>query len=329
MVRLLEVLEPLSGLFPSAQPHLAVEVSMDQPHLFDLGRGYVRLGREWLSDPTQTKRALVMAVLKREQPVNSSNAFQLEVMTDFLMLAVMGETEWEGHSVANEVKFSTTSPSFAEYCKSPFRSIAHRGACAMEEVEASGPQVPVWGFRALLATALWKIYDHESMADKLETLRAIRHSAQPPRIAELHGNSIESKVQWFEKSLKDHVEALHLADRDGWQVKRTLKELEVESPTHWELTVDITHTPVWKEILEQFKAWSRLHPRERTLVFTPQGAVAFPAGLSVEWAADEVQSQKHVVIACHWPKPQDVLTVKSRHMFAQQSCAKVGEVFWN
>src|ERR1019366_3713164 len=36
MVRKLEVMEPLTDLFPVVRPRVAVEVSLDQPHLFEL-----------------------------------------------------------------------------------------------------------------------------------------------------------------------------------------------------------------------------------------------------------------------------------------------------
>jgi len=59
-VRALEVLEPLTGIFPTVRPRLAVEVSNDDPHAFELGRGFVRLGKDWLKDERQTERALIM-----------------------------------------------------------------------------------------------------------------------------------------------------------------------------------------------------------------------------------------------------------------------------
>src|ERR1019366_6618225 len=101
----------------------------------------------------------------------------------------------------------------------------------------------------------------------------------------LRGPALESLVEWFQDSLQEHLTALRFAAGEHltWAFKSTMKELEVETPTHWELTVDITNTPVWKDILQQFKTWSHFHRGERTLIFTPEGEVALPSGLPVAW----------------------------------------------
>src|SRR4051812_36402331 len=53
-LRALEVMEPLSGLFPVLRPRLAVELNQQNPRFFELGNGYIRLGKEWLNDTHET-----------------------------------------------------------------------------------------------------------------------------------------------------------------------------------------------------------------------------------------------------------------------------------
>lgn len=330
-VRKLEVLEPLTGLFPGVHPRLAVEVSLDEPHLFELGRGFVRLGYEWFHDPLQTERALIMGVLKREQPHNYGNRFQLEVMTDFLMMSVMAQKEWQDHSVLTDIKFPTSAPSFVDYCKSPFRSLAHYDSCLVQTPDSVDMQANVWGFRPLLAVALWRVFEKSSLAQKMKTIQAIRFGEPLPGLNSVHDTSVESLVLWFQDAVQSNMAALHFtaSEQIDWAFKRTMKELEVEAPIHWELTVDITNTPAWKEILAQFKTWSRFHQNERTLIFTPEGAMAFPSGLPVAWGKADIQTQKHVMIACRWPKADQVVSVTARHVYARQSCGKVEDIFWN
>ena len=179
--------------------------------------------------------------------------------------------------------------------------------------------------------ALYKIYDKASLKQKISTLQAIRFGEPLPALEALRENTVEGMVQWFTLALKSHAASLNFrADaHNEFSFKQTMKELEVEAPTHWELTVDITHTPAWKDIVEQFRTWSRYHRQDRTLVFTPEGAIAFPSGLPVAWGKLDIQSQKHVMIACQWPKPEAVVSVTARHVYARQSCGKVEEVFWN
>jgi hypothetical protein len=325
-LRALEVLEPLKGVIPTRAPHLAVEINLENPHQFELGRGYLRLGEEWLRDGRQTERALIMALLKGGQPQNYSGEFQLEVMADFLMMSVLNEATELSHSMTEEVKFPTTAPSFKDYCKSPFRSLAHYKACASEESSSK-----VWGFRPLMAVALWRMFEKASLTQKMRTLQVIRLGDILPQFPELRDDSVAGMVAWFQASLQEQLGGLKFRDDDHeqWAFKRTMKELEVEAPTHWELTVDITNTPAWRDIVEQFRTWSRFHHNERTLIFTPEGALAFPSGLPVAWGKADIQSQKHVMIACTWPKPEEVVLVSARHTYAQHSCGKIDEVFWN
>jgi hypothetical protein len=49
----------------------------------------------------------------------------------------------------------------------------------------------------------------------------------------------------------------------------------------------------------------------------------------VAWAADEISSQKHVLIACSWPRPEDTVHIQARHLFAHQSCDKLSRPFWD
>lgn len=331
-LRDLEVMEPLTGLFPGVRPRLAVEVNLEDPRAFELGRGFVRLGVEWLKDERQTERALIMGLLKRDQPQNYGSAgFELEVMTDFLMMTVMNHSIENDHSLVEEVKFPTSAPSFKDYCRSPFRSLAHYAACNLPEPDSVDLQANVWGFRPLLAVGLYRMFEKVPLAQKLAVMRSIRFGDLLPVIDSLRDISLAGMVQWFDSTLRAQLTALKFGDgeRGEWALKRTLKELEVEAPTHWELTVDITNTPAWRQIVEQFRTWSRYHRKERTLVFTPEGAIAFPSGLPVAWGKADIQSQKHVMIACQWPKPEAVVTVAARHVFARQSCSKIDEIFWN
>lgn len=328
MVRALETLDPLLPLFPSRSPRLAVGIDGTNPRSFTLGHGYVRIGREWVEkNPLQTQRALIMGLLKRQHPKAYTSEFQLEVMTDFLLLTVYRQREWYGHPLSQDIKFPTTAPSFADYCKSPFRSLAHEEGCKLPAPDSVDLEGGVWGFRPLLASALWRAYERSSLPQKMRTMRAVKQGRSLPLLAKLRNTSLEGNVHWFEESLAAYASSFRLQNDE---LKRALKELEVEAPTHWEMTVDVTHTPAWREILQQFQKWARYRPGQRTLIFTPEGAVALPSGMPVAWSGDDVHSQKHVMIACAWPsKPKDMIPVTARHVFAKQSCEKVDDIFWN
>ncbi len=338
VARQLEVLEPLTGFLEDKRLSLAVEVSTRDPLLFELGQGYIRIGQEWLKDVTQTRRALIMGVLRSEFPETYSNQFQLEIITDFVLLTVFEDDSWQGddkvYSLMRDARFATIAPSFEQYCQSPFRSLAHLAVCEADSLgrsEGANLETNVWGFRPLLAVSLKRVYDKLSLNEKLHMLEVLRSGKPLPAIQDPENVSLEGLVTWFEMTLSHHLQALlPKANADvAMAVKRTLKELEVESPTHWELTIDVTNTPAWREILEQMRKRSEILKGERVLVFTPEGAKALPSGLPVAWAADEISSQKHVMIACAWPRPEDTVHIQARHLFAHQSCAKLDRPFWD
>lgn len=326
-LRALESAEEIAGLFPAVTPRLAVEIVEEAPQFFEIGRKYLRVGKGWITDAMQMRRAMIMAVLNSESPTAYPNNFELEVAADFLSLALFPLHGWSS-SLMRDVQFPTSAPSFEQYCKSPLRSLAHWRGCADSLQGSDDLHGRVWGFRALLASALWRVYDKASFVEKLEALRRLRNGEQLPLVFAPYDDGGATLAVWFTQTLKDHLEVLGL-NKNVMALKRTLKELQVEAPTHWELTVDVTKTPVWQEIVEQLRKRSLLRPKERILVFTPEGAVALPSGFPVQWAANDISTQKHVLIACDWPTPDEAIAVKARHHYAQHSCDKLTRAFWD
>lgn len=331
LLRKLETIEALKALIPEKRPRLAVEINLDDPKVFELGRNYLRIGKDWLQDPEQTRRALIMGVMHTRFPETYTNQFQLEVITDFLMLSLFGADDWateegESYSLAQDMTFATAAPSFDQYCQSPFRSLAHASICELSEIPED-QQGNVWGLRPLLAVSLWRVYMKIGIRDQLHMLEALRAGVSLPLVSALNDSAAENLVKWFRETLDEHVHAL-VGKVDSRAVNRTLKELEVESPTKWELTMDVTNTPAWREIFEQMRRRTDVVKGERILVFTPEGARALPSGLPVAWSADDISSQKHVMIACEWPRADEMVQIRARKMYARQTCDKISSPFW-
>lgn len=294
-VRMLEVLEPLRPFLPVKGPRLAVDlVSEGDEELFDVGRGYVRIGRGFLKRPKELQRRLLQAVLQTELPQSFSGPFELAVISDFLTLVLFPRASW-AHSPVRDMRFSTTS----------IRQ----------------------GFGPVLAVALAGVYERAPFKQKITAMQRLGSAAALPLVFEPLDTTGSSLARWFEKSLTELSNSLGL--RDEMALKQTLKLMEVEAPTHWELTVDVTKTPAWREILEQLKKRSQFRPKERILVFTPEGTKALPGALPVDWEAGDISSQKHVMVACDWPAPDQALRVQARNIYAEQSCTKLNRVFWD
>jgi len=331
LLRSLEVLEPLRDFFSPAHPSLTVEVDFASPQNFELRKGFVRIGRYWLEDSQQTLRGLTMALLNQLPSQQSWTPFHLEVVTDFLLVTVLRQDRWQGHSMRAELRFSTASASFEQYCQSPFRSLALGELCSWRRPAGADVRGDVWSLKPVLAMSLGRVFEKLSLRDQLSFLNGLRTLERGPDLPILEDGSLASRVLWLQTSLTEYLQALGVSQTPDVElaIRRTHKELEFSTPTRWELTVDILHTPAWREVLEQFRKWSKLHPGQRVLVFTPNGSIALPADLPVGWEAKEIQSQKHVMIACEWPKAGEALHITSRLVYAQQSCGKVDRVFWN
>lgn len=334
----LEQLEPLTAIWPTSRHWLNVELETKGGKLFEIQPGRLRLGTGWLNEPMQVRRALLMAWLKTEHPEQVAAPFDLEVMTDFLILTVFREDLWENKALQQTFserlhsKFSTLATTFASYCRSPFRSLSHAFVCDSNLPEGKEAFDTSWGMRPLLAATLAEIFDRLPLTQKLKLLEAVRSGALLPQLRSVDGAHGEELVQWMRRSVSDYLTAWNVntdTASTSWAVKRTFKELEIEAPTHWELTVDLTSTPVWRDILEQLKRRSQYRPLERALIFTPEGAVALPSGLPVAWSSDDISSQKHVMIACQWPKAEETINIHARHTYAEQSCAKLSRAFWD
>lgn len=338
LLRRLEILESLRILHLRPPMNLTVEIRRDRPRAFTLRPGFLRLGVDWLEDPVQLRRALVMGVLKTRFGEALPSSFQLEVLTDFLLLTVFDQEEWNGatsdqrFSMKDLVRLPSSSPSFGTYCQSPFRSLAHWSACQLPRPGKWDQEAGMWGLRPLMALALWRVVDQLSLMDQMHLVETLRKTPSLPPLKAVREANVGRLVEWFRSTLTDHLKALGFSPKSSEvhaAMERALKELQVESPTRWELTVDLTHTPAWRKILEQLKTRSRFRSHERTLVFTPQGGIMLPSGLPVSWSASDIQSQTHVLIACKWPAPDQAVSVRSRHIFARQTCDPLTQSFWD
>lgn len=325
-LRAIESAERLQGLISLPRPLLIVEIVAGARDFFEIGRGYVRLGEKWLAEPDQLGRALTMGTLNALHESSYADSFEREMMGDFV--ALLEGTGSIRDELLSKVKFSTTANDFESYCKTPFRSLAHARDCDRERFDSEDLHARIAGFRPLLASALWRIFDRASLKAKIHALGRLRSGPQFPVIIHPVTENGATLALWFTEMVKDHMRALGLENEVG-PFKRAMRELEVESPTHWELTVDVTKTPAWREILEQLRTRSFFRPKERTLVFTPDGAVALPSGLPVEWAANDISSQKHVMIGCPLPEPTEAVAIHARHIYAQKSCEKLNRSFWD
>ena len=323
-LRRLEDTAPFERWF-AREPRVLIEVDEAHPRAFDLYAGSVRLGAAWIDEGQQLPRALAMTFLRANRRYAELSPFTTETLADFVTLA--------SHAAANPAgaeQFVTAAPSLAAYCASPVRSLAHERAC-QGPAAANDHAASVWGFRPILAGALVRTFDGLPLTDKLRVIARVRDGVALPIVEAPSATSVGALAQWLAGTTRAHAGALQMLNgRSADQSLRTaLAALDVAAPTHWELTFDLRHTPKWREITGQLRARSKYRRAERALIFTPEGEVALPSGLAAHWSARDVESKKHVMIACPLPTARAAVGVRAERFFARQTCGTLRGSFWD
>lgn len=198
------------------------------------------------------------------------------------------------------------------------------------DVKFSTTPANVRGLQPLIAEAIHRLVNAVPLTERWDLEANLRNPTLWPAVVPPADNTAATLSTWFQSTLATYLRSAGWnEERHQQKVKRVMKELEVDSPVRWELTVDLTRTPAWREIYQQLKTQSRFAKDERWLVFTPEGERALPSDLPVTWDERDIFSQKHVMIACDWPGQNEAIKVKARRMFAQQSCERLDKIFWN
>jgi hypothetical protein len=340
----IEELDGLSDLFRAQVLSLDIEIS-EQPFrvLVQSSGVLLQIPSAFMKSSSAFKRAAILALLKLRQPLLYEDHFHQEILADLLELAQFGvQPKW------SNVKLHNVPLSPREYCRSAWRSLYHSQACEQNDHQSLQEVAGLWGLRPLLSIAVWKVLtDDGTLKDRWQITQAILGGVVLPS---MNAPALDPAMlaQW----LRQHVEQIALvlgnssgtavataadtetkadadadadvdADADAKaadRLARVFKRLDVESPVRWELTVDLQHMPDWRGVLNQLIKRAAYRPQERVLVFTPEGEVALPANVPVAWRPEQIRSQKHLLLACHWPEPARVLSIESRVFKAHQAC---------
>lgn len=324
-LRAIEALEPLSP-FSGRWNQLNVEIVKGDLQIFSLDRNHLKIGDEWLRYPDPILRAMNQVYLSVN--TENSNLVQTQVLADFLRF-------WLRPKADDEMRLGMAPMGFSEACKGSHRTVHLEQLCASRTVASISKRSPevlttigVWSF---LSFALADVVRSLPFRDQQIVLTQVwSEESKWPAMDPPESNHVEAITTWLESALNSYLDAFGVSQSIErlYALKGSMAKLDISAPLKWELTIDLRHTPAWSEILEQLKSWSRFRGGQRTLVFTPKGEVALPSGHNVSWRSDEIRSQKHVMVACHWPKPEQALTVESRQFFAEQSCGRLSTPFW-
>ncbi|MGE4131565.1 MAG: hypothetical protein AB7F86_07985 [Bdellovibrionales bacterium] len=319
----LEAANSLTDLWPARADTLIVDIlSPGESEGVTIESGRLKLPKPWLEHRRELRRALIMTMIKSQGALGSHDDFALEVMADFIVSLVYGDEAPKLHLPSTPVRFS-------DYCRSAFLSLLDAKECQTANRDFMAIQ-ELAGVRPLVSQILLKVFHRASLRDQMRAMQALTSKADFPVTLTPVRSGVMEVSQWIGELVRQYLLTLELLKRpeNEFALRSTLREFEVEGPTRWELTVDITRTPAWREIVRQLEVRSQFRPKERILIFTPDGAIALPAKTPVHWAANEIRSQKHVMIACDEPLV-DELRIRARHVYSQQTCARLDRPFWD
>lgn len=324
--RYLRQLEDTAGIERWFRREPRAVITIDQAHsrAFEAERGGARIGVAWFADARQLKRAVTMALIHAHPVYAGLTPFARQTLADFIILASRAERPAAG------VGFATAAPSLAGYCASPDRSPAHVSNCESRAV-AADRDANAWGFESALANTLARTFAAARLRDQLRIVAGVRAGVLLPTPDRPTSTAAADLVKWFNSTTRAWAGALQMLNAPAAEqiLSASLDSLGVRSPTRWELTIDLRHSPKWREIVNQLVARAHFRPRERALVFTPEGEVTLPSGRPAYWAASDVASDKHVMIACRWPAARAAVAVRADQFFARQTCGTLDAAFWD
>ncbi len=323
-LRAIEALEPLSP-FSGRWSQLNIEIVDNDPRAFSQEYNQLKIGSDWLNQPDVLLRAFNQVYLTLH--THNSNLIQTQVLADFLRF-------WLQPKETDVMRMASTPLALNDACLGDYRSVQLEQLCGSRILASLQPRSPklygsigVW---PLLSYALAQVVRTLPLSQREQVLQNVWASNEWPVLKPPQSAKAQDVAEWLESSVDLYLTSLGVKETPQRLAafKSTMKNIGVEAPLRWELTVDLRHTPKWTEILDQLKKWSQFRLSQRTLVFTPNGEVALPSGTRVAWAATDIRSQKHVMVACHWPAAQEAIPIEARQFFAHQSCDRLNQPFW-
>jgi hypothetical protein len=338
LARRLDTLDSLSSVWPKPLPAIHVVIDTDEPFLFEMSQGQVRVGAAIAQAQGQLERAIVLSLLNSHFSPLTRTAFENEVTADFLLMNVLGIRELQDPSTGEivsfdkNVSFAFSERSLDEYCNSFWRSLSHFMICSIQNPGFRAHDISSWGSRPLVAKILSDFYDQLGMSQKVQLISGLFESKALASVTTLKDSSSQSLALWTVEQARSILTGWGFSPDDAsvkFPFQRALVLSRVFQPTQWDYTVEFKNTPEWESLWLSLKQWSQAHPDLNILVWSPIGIHAFPEGNAVRWAASDVKTQKHFLIACKWPQAKDAIAIEARHFVALQVCDKSQSPKWN
>lgn len=265
------------------------------------------------------ERTVVLAWLEHNWPEQVE--FTREVMADLLSWSLLGDRQWSEPSTGEPVafnermKFTLMPRSFHNYCQSPFRSAGDFEFCtegAPDEMQAE------LGLRPLVAWTIWNYMRELPASEQVAFFASLMSNHNRVAVPEAAGD-----LQIWTRQVVQMYLLQWSTGRDinASILKKQLYRAELSEPVIFDVTIQLAEADLNDETFESLKKWVGRSKQKRILFVSGKQKVVLPENLPVDLEKNEIQSQHYVLLACSWPRIQNVLQIKSRLLYAVKVCS--------
>ena len=174
--------------------------------------------------------------------------------------------------------------------------------------------------RPLVSWALWNFARQLPASKQIHFFRSLLNDHLPAESLAIPGLGNQF---WVQSQTVALLKRWDLGDDiHRRELKRIFYSEDLTEPLAFDLTVEVADSGLAARTLNSLKKWMAFQGYHRVLFASPGRLLALPEGIPVDVPAKEIQTRRHVILACDWPKVKDVRSLKSHFLFALRVCGE-------
>lgn len=297
---------------------VSLVIDVEDPYAYELSDRTLTLGYALAEKPGQLERSVLLAWVTRLWP--EDDFFTQEIRADLLTWTVVGDASWadpigaQSVNPADWMRFSLIPQTKIGFCQLPFRSVRELEVCTDNSAFDFRRSA-----RPMIAWTLWSFVRQLPASKQIHFFQSVvtdHQRAMAPSLPE-KGKSQE----WIQEQARLFLRRWSLGDDvNRRELKKVFYSEELMEPVFFDLTVEVTDRNLSDRTLKSLEKWLEFSPPHRILFVAPGLRMALPEKIALDMPAKEMQTRRHVILACDWPRAKDTLALKSRLFFAVHVC---------
>lgn len=300
--------------------HLAIETH--DPFAYKLEDRQLTIGYAIAEKPGQLERAVLLAWVTRNWP--DEDEIAQEVRADLLTWSVIGDAKWSDPTRFDTVettpwmRYAFAPQSKDGYCRLPFRSVRDLSICNADNDDEFDSRRSL---RPLVSWTLWSFVRQLPASKQIHFYKSLIGSHE--KIETLEIPEVLGGQGWVQSQAIEYLRHWSLEDDvRGRELKRQFHAEDLGEPQSFDLTVEVPDERLADRALESLKKWMMFSSHRRVLFVSPGRRLGLPEGIPVDLPNKEIQTRRHVILACDFPKSKDMMSLKSKLLYAFKICGE-------